>query len=515
MFEPRLRLRGNISVVGFPALLAVAIGPFDVAIVVAYLLGTTLLGVWLGRGQRDNRDFFLGGHRLPTWALLVSIVATETSTVTFLSVPGKSYVSGGDFTFLQIAIGYILGRLAIIAFLLPAYFRGETLTAYQVLEQRFGVRTRRLASLVFLITRNVADGLRLFLTALALYIALGFDLLTCILITTVATATYSCAGGVRSVVWNDCIQFAVYMLGAIAAAYLLLAQLPGGWDQLAAFGQSTGRWRLFDFDPSLTKSSMTFWSGCIGGAFLSLATHGADQLIVQRYLCAKSRTAASWALGLSGFVVLAQFALFLFIGVQLACFESVTAGIGSEVAGDEAFMTYVVKHMGTGWKGLILAAVLSAAMSTLASSLNSSASSVMGDWLCRILPELNDRKSLALSRALTLLFAAIQCAVAIGAYKIAMEQAIVDAVLKIAGFAIGLVLGLYGLALLSPRTSENAAIAAFIVGAVVTTSVAFGTPINGYWYTLVGSSTIVITGLVLTMILGGQTTRSNGTEVLP
>jgi Na+/proline symporter len=285
--------------------------------------------------------------------------------------------------------------------------------------------------------------------------------------------------------------------------------LPGGWDQLIAFGKSTGRWRLFDFDPSLTKSNITFWSGCIGGGFLSLATHGADQLIVQRYLCAKSRAAAAWALGLSGFVVLAQFALFLFIGVQLACFNSVTGGIGSEVSGDEAFMTYVVRHMGTGLQGLILAAVLSAAMSTLASSLNSSASSLVGDWLGRVLPTLDDRKSLTLSRALTLVFAAIQCAVAIGAYRIALEEAIVDAVLKIAGFAIGLVLGLYGLALISPRTSENTAITAFFAGAFVTTSVAFGTPVNGYWYTLVGSGTIVTVGLVLTIIFGRREPSSS------
>ncbi len=287
-------------------------------------------------------------------------MATETSTVTFLSVPGKSFVEGGNFTFLQIAIGYILGRLGVIVFLLPGYFRGEMLSAYQVLEQRFGVTTRRLASLVFLVTRNLADGLRLFLTAIALNIALGLPMVTCILVTTIATAIYACAGGVRSVVWNDCIQFAVYMLGAIAAAALLLWQLPGGWNQLAAFGASTGRWQLFDFDPTLTKSTMTLWSGCLGGAFLSLASHGVDQLIVQRYLCAKSRSAAGWALGLSGVVVLVQFALFLFIGVQLACFQSATGGIGSDVVGDQALMTYVVHHMGVGLKGLILAAVLSA-----------------------------------------------------------------------------------------------------------------------------------------------------------
>jgi SSS family transporter len=485
------------------AFFAAAIGSLDLFVVVAYLATTTLVGIYLGRGQAGNKDYFLGGHRLPTWALLVSIVATETSTVTFLSVPGKAYVDGGNFTFLQIAFGYIVGRLAIIVLLLPGYFRGEMLSAYQVLERRFGVTTRRLASLVFLVTRNVADGLRLFLTALALKVALDVDMMTCILVTSIATAVYACVGGVRSVVWNDCIQFAVYMLGAFAAAWLLLTQIPGGWGQLVEFGHATGRWQLFDFDPSVKKSSITFWSGFIGGGFLSLATHGVDQLIVQRYLCAKNKASAAWALGLSGFIVLLQFAVFLFIGVELACFNSVSQGIGANVSGDEAFMSYVVNYMGAGLKGLILAAILAAAMSTLASSFNSSASSLMGDWLTRYLPQMSDASALRLARVLTIVFALIQSAVAIGAYMIALQehQAIVDAVLKIAGFSIGLLLGLYGLGLIWKRTTEPIALAAFLVGATVTTYVAFRTPINGYWYTLIGSGTIVVTGLFLTLIV--------------
>jgi Na+/proline symporter len=257
---------------------------------------------------------------------------------------------------------------------------------------------------------------------------------------------------------------------------------------------------LFDFDPSLTKSTMTFWCGLVGGAFLSLASHGVDQLIVQRYLCANSRSAAAWALGFSGLVVLAQFALFLFIGVALACFNSTTGSIG-EVSGDKAFMTYVVRYMGVGLKGLILAAVLSAAMSTVASSLNASASSLMSDWIMPLAPKLDDRASLRLSRWLTIGFAVVQGGVAIGTHQLSMETAIVDAVLIIAGFAIGLLLGLYGLGLIAPRTSETVALIAFAVGAVVTLAVKFSTPLNGYWYTLVGSSTIVIVGLMLGAIV--------------
>jgi SSS family solute:Na+ symporter len=485
-----------------PADISVAIGPIDALIVVGYLLATILLGIWLGRGQKTNRDYFLGGHQLPTWSLLLSIVATETSTVTFLSVPGMSYLQDEahptpNFTFAQFAFGYILGRFAIIVFLLPGYFRGEMLSAYQVLEQRFGLTTRRLASLVFLVTRNLADGLRLLLSAWALNIAIGLDVMQCIIAMTIVTAIYSCAGGVRSVVWNDCIQFAVYMAGAIATVWVILNLLPGGWGQLAQFGRETHRWQLFDFDSSLTKKTVTFWSGLIGGAFLSLATHGADQMIVQRYLCAKDRKSASWALGLSGFVVLGQFLLFLLIGVGLACFYSVHETAAAPKKGDDAFMQFVVDHMGAGLTGLILAAVLAATMSNLSSSFNSSASSFMGDWLQRWLPLMEDRKTLRMARLLTLISAAIHALVAIVAYKIELTESTVKIVLGIAGFSTGLLLGLYGLGLIAPRTREAVAIAAFFVGLVVTCAVARGTSLSSWWYTLVGSTTIVIVGLVL------------------
>ena len=480
-----------------PAIFAVAIGPIDALVVVVYVVASTLLGIALGRGQSDPRDYFLGGKRLPTWALLLSIVATETSTVTFLSVPGLSFVEGGDFRFLQIAIGYVLGRLVIVAWLLPHYFRGEMLTAYQVLEQRFGLATRRLASLVFLVTRSIADGLRLFLTAFALHVAVGLDVYICVILLSIAIGLYSCFGGVRSIVWNDCLQFATYMIGAAVAAVLLVWRLPGGWGQLMEFAETTGRLRFFDFDPSLTKPGVTFWSGCIGGAFLSLASHGTDQMIVQRYLCAKDRRSASWALALSGFVVFFQFALFLFIGLELACFYALSGTSHPIVSGDEAFMTFIVHDLETGLSGLLLAAAFAAAIS---SSLNSLASSLMSDWMGPRLSGWGDRKTLVLARWVTIFFAVVQGAVAIGVYQLAIQQAVVDTVLKIAGFATGLILGLYGLGLIAPRMPQAVALAAFAAGVAVMFGVAFQTPLNGYWYTLVGSGTIVVVGLLLHMM---------------
>ena len=217
--------------------------------------------------------------------------------MTFLSVPGKSYVEGGNFTFLQIAIGYIMGRFAIIVFLLPGVFSRRN--AECVSGAGASVRTDDAAAGVAGISRDAKSGRRLAIVSQrwALNIAIGLDFITCIVVMTIVTAIYSCAGGVQSVVWNDCIQFAVYMAGAIATVWVIVTHLSGGWSQLVEFGQTTDRWQLFDFDPSLTKPSVTFWSGLFGGAFLSLATHGVDQMIVQRYLCAKdrkSRRAGRW-----------------------------------------------------------------------------------------------------------------------------------------------------------------------------------------------------------------------------
>jgi Na+/proline symporter len=401
-----------------------------------------------------------------------------------------------------VALGYIIGRLVIIVLLLPGYFRGEMLTAYEVLERRYGIATRRLASLVFLVMRNLADGLRLLLAAMVLNTAFDLDFLTCVFVISAATAIYSCCGGVRSVVWNDCLQFGVYMLGAIAVFYVLLSRTPHGWQELVQFGRSSGKFHLFDFDPSLTKANITFWSGLIGGAFLSLATHGADHMMVQRYLCARSQSSASRALALSGLIVFFQFAFFLMLGVALAMFFASNPPPRPIEKGDQALMTFVVNFTHTGLRGLVLAAVFSASMS---SSLNAVTSSLMSDWFDRETSQMSGRKAIRIARILTILFAVIQAAVAIIAYQFDLVGAIVDAVLKIAGFSTGLILGLFFLSLIV-RASEWVALVAFAVGTAVTAFVAFQTPLHWLWYTLVGSGTIVIVGVTLSAIFDSPRT---------
>jgi SSS family transporter len=476
--------------------MSLAIHPVDLAIVCFYMLGVTALGVWLGRGQRTAADYLLGDRDLPWWTVLFSIVATETSTVTFLSIPGVAFAKGGDLRFLQLTIGYIIGRLVIVFVFLPHYFEGELYTAYDVLHRRFGGAARQTASLLFLVTRNLADGLRLYLTALVLQTMTGLDLTQSVVLMGGITIAYTFVGGMKSVVWTDCIQFAVYILGAILAAAILLQLLPGGGEQLLAFGQEHDKFRLFDFSFDFAQK-YTFAAGVLGGMFLTLATHGTDQLMVQRYLAARSRREAGRALALSGLIVCAQFALFLLIGVGLAFYYDINPP-ERPLANDEAFARFLVDHMPVGVLGVTLAAVFSAAMSTLSSSLNSSAAAAVNDFYAPWRGEKNPHRLLWTSRAATVFFGLVQIGVGLAGPLLA--KSVVDSVLSIASFTTGVVLGVFFLGVLTRRVSENAALVGLLAGLLLMTYIAFGTRIAWPWFALIGSVATFVVGVAASVI---------------
>ena len=476
-----------------------AIHKIDAAVLILYLLAVVLFGLWIGRGQRDAAGFLLGGRNLPWWGVLFSIVATETSTVTFLSIPGVAFAAGGNLTFLQLTIGYIIGRFIVVFLFLPHYFRGDLFTAYEVLDRRFGGATKMTASVLFLITRNLADGLRLFLTAIVLQHVAGLELWVCVAAIGALTILYTFAGGMKSVVWNDCIQFFVYMIGAFLAANAILGGLPGGWSDLAAFASDEGKFQLFNFtlDPTVPY---TFWSGIVGGVFLTLATHGTDQLMVQRYLAAGSRKLAARALAISGFIVCGQFALFLLIGVGLACYYNVNPPDVPFESDDEVFARFIVERLPVGIVGITLAAVFSAAMSTLSSSLNSSATAAVNDLY---LPTLKEKPSsehvLAVSRGLTVLFGLIQIGVGIaGPY---LAKSVVDSVLAIAGFTTGAILGVFFLGTLTKHVSQKAALVGLVTGLATLSYLAFGTDLAWPWFAIIGSAVTFTTGIVVNPFL--------------
>jgi len=484
--------------------LNLSIQPVDLAIVLVYLGCVLAFGLWVGRGTHSTVDYFLGGRSLPWWAVLLSIVATETSTVTFLSIPGVAFAQHGDFRFLQITFGYIVGRMLVASVFLPLYFRGEPFTCYEVLEHRFGIASRRVTSALFLVTRNLSDALRLFLTALALQQAIGLELWVCVVGLGILTIGYTYFGGVKSVVWNDCIQFVVYMIGAAATLWVIVSVLPGGMTQLMEFGQQAGKFRLFDFDLGLTKGTMTFWSGLVGGMFLTMATHGTDQLMVQRYLIAKSQRGATWALLLSGFIVCLQFALFLFIGAGLACFFETfpPETLFTKDDKDRVLAYFVVHHLGKGLVGITLAAILAAAMSTLSSSLNSSATALINDIYLPLRPqELSHQQQLRLSRMASAGFGVLQIVIALISYQLfGSDKSIVASVLTIAAFALGPMLGLYLLAIFAPRVQQRSALLGFALGIGTLYFIAKYTSINWSWYAMVGASLAFLFGLLFSIV---------------
>ena len=466
----------------------------DLTILVLYLAGSVAVGVLIGRGARSLDGYLLGDRSLPWWAILGSIVATETSTVTVLSIPGLSYRDGGNFCFLQLAMGYILGRLAIIGLFLPGYFQGRLSTAYELLRTRFGIAAQRVTSGLFLLARNTSDGIRLFLSALALHHFTSFSFAACVAIVGIVTILYTVLGGMKSVVWNDCVQLIVYLLGAVMVVAWIVHALPDGWSQLLAYGQAHDKFRLFDWRFSL-DATYTFWSGLIGGAFLTLGTHGTDQLLVQRLLGSRSQRGAALALGMSGVVVLLQFALFLFIGVALAAYYDHTALEKAFARNDEAFSWFVVHELprGVGIIGLLLAAIFAATMSTLSSSLNASATAAMTDFVRPLVgSSASEGTLLRTSRHLTIAFGVLQMLVALaGAY---VDRSAVDQVLAIAGLTAGPTLGIFFLGMRPRGATQRGALIGLVAGIATLAVVVFGTSLAWPWYTLVGLAATWVVG---------------------
>jgi SSS family transporter len=416
---------------------ALSLGAVDLLLLAVYCAAMIAVGVFVGRRTRGATDYFLGGRDLPAWALLLSIVATETSAVTFLSVPGLAYF--GDLTFLQLPLGYVLGRLLATRLLLPHYFRGELVTAYQVLRARFGPRVQQVGSLTFLTARTIGGGLRLFLTALVVSKVCGLSIGGAVTAITAVTLVYTFFGGMRAVVWTDVAQFGVYIAGAAAAMAIAVGRLPGGFaDVLAAAG--TDKLRVFDLRFDLARP-YTLWSGLIGGTFLSLGSHGVDQLIVQRLLSARSQRQAAVALSLSGVVVLLQFAFFLLLGLSLFAYYRTVPPTQPFARRDAVFADFLLTQLPTGLLGLVLGALFSAAMSSFSSSLNSSSAALVHDF---VLP-LTGRdpaspSALRTAKAATVLFALLEAATAL---LVVDDRAVIDQVLEVAALTTGVLLGLF------------------------------------------------------------------------
>lgn len=436
------------------------IRPVDLGIILVYLAGITLFGLRFRRRERTMESYFLAGREIGWWAIALSIVAAETSTLTIISVPGLAFA--GDFGFLQIVLGYLLGRVAICILFLPRYFRGELLTAYQLIGSRFGPRLHRMTALLFLFMRAAAEGVRVFAVSIVVGIAIGTGDMASIAIITALTLLYTFEGGLAAVIWTDVVQMLIYFAGSLAALVTLGHKVPGGWHAIHAVAAGAGKLTIFHFALNLT-TTYTFWAGLIGGCFLTMASHGTDQLMVQRLLAAKNLRESRLALLSSGVVILFQFTAFLVIGAGLFVFYGKVAPGAKFSSTDRIFPQFIVEQMPVGIAGLILAAILAAAMSNLSAALNSLSSTTVIDFYLKLRPEATQADCARVARSTTIFWGLVLCSLA---YLSRSGGHVVELGLAIASVAYGSLLGVFLLGTLTRRATEGGAMLGMGVGLV-------------------------------------------------
>src|SRR6476660_1400767 len=429
----------------------------DLAIIALYLFGITLFGLRFRKKQRTLRDYFLADRNIPWWAIALSIVAAETSTLTIISIPGLAYDT--NLQFLQVVLGYLVGRVIISFVLLPHYFRGDLYTAYELIERRFGRGLRSLTAGLFLLTRAAAEGVRVYAVSIVVSIALGTGEIASIAIITLLTLIYTFEGGLAAVIWTDVVQTVIYVGGTLVGVITILHLVPGGWGTVHSLAESAGKLRVFDFSFDFWKP-YTFWAGLIGGAFLTTASHGTDQLIVQRLLAARSQRQSVTALLTSGVAIFFQFALFLIVGVMLWAYFGMPSSIFGKA--DYIYPTFIVTRLPHGISGLLIAAILAAAMSNLSAALNSLSSSTILDFYLRLHPQTNEPDRLRISRFATVFWACVLFVLAFLCLN--RIPSVVEVGLQIASIAYGALLGVFLLGVLTRRATELGAMIGMFVG---------------------------------------------------
>ena len=470
----------------------------DAAIIAVYLIGITFFGLRFRKSQRSLRDYFLADRNIPWWAIGLSIVAAETSTLTVIGTPGIAYA--GTLGFLQLVIGYMLGRVVISLILIPQYFRGEMFTAYELIDRRFGKKLHKMTAGVFLITRAAAEGVRVWAVSIVVHTALGTGDIGSIAIVMLLTLIYTFEGGMAAVIWTDVIQMFIYVGGTIAGFLTLTHLVPGGWPAIHSAAAEAGKLQVFDFSFSFFKT-YTFWAGMIGGMFLTTASHGTDQLMVQRLLSARNERDSKFALLSSGVVILFQFTLFLLVGVGLWVFYRVYPPASPFASNDYVFPTFIVDHVPRGMAGLLIAAILAAAMSNLSAALNSLSSTTMMDFYLRFKPQTTDRARLALSRGATILW----CVALFGLALVSRQsRTVLVTWLSIASVAYGGLLGVFLLGVLTRRATQAGAIAGMLCGLALNGYLWKGTNIAWTWYVTFGATTTFVVGYAVSFVLNGR-----------
>ena len=488
----------------------------DYVVLLVYLAGITMFGMRFRKAQRSVKDYFVGARNTSWIIICLSIVATETSTLTLIGVPALAYGTyarpeqGGTLTYLQVLVGYVIGRFIIARLFLPSYFRGDLLTAYALLETRFGAATRHVAASLFLVMRALAEGVRVFAASLVLSAVLASSFpgiphlwLWSIAIVGVLTLVYTFEGGIAAVIWTDLIQFVIYIGGSLLAAYELVQLMPGGWPAIVRTASAAGKLRVLSFSWDFTVP-FTFWAGLIGGTFLTNASHGTDQLLVQRLLTCRDLRDSQKAIVTSGFIVLAQFILFLGIGIMLFAYYQYVPR-PAITTNDEIFPAFIVSTLPHGISGLVIAAIFAAAMSNLSGSLNSLASTTVLDFYKPLAgARATDAQLLALSRWCTAGWGIVLIAIAVLARG---WGSVFTAGLTVASIVYGPMLGAFLLGVLTRRANAPGVITGMTVAAAAMIAIWWTTTLAWTWYVLVGTAICWTIGYAVSLAMPEPSAR--------
>lgn len=476
----------------------------DLGVIALYLVGITWFGARFHTSHKSLRDYFLGGRNAPWWAIALSIVSAETSTLTVIGTPALSF--NGNFGFLQVVFGYLLARIVISLVFLPHYFRGDLFTAYELMERRFGPFLRKCTAGTFLVLRALAEGVRVFAISIVISILFGTGDVVSIAVIVCLTLIYTFEGGMTAVIWTDVIQMGLYVVGAVASLVVILQLIPGGWSHVYDLAAAAGKLQVFDFrfdwSAEFFGRTYSFWAGVLGGCFLTTASHGTEQLMVQRLLSAKNQQEARGALMGSWIVILIQFTLFLVIGLSLWVYYRET-GLPVPHPADRIYPAFIWNHLPVGVAGLVMAAVLAAAMSNLSAALNSLASTTIMDFYRALKPQETEQRYLYLARWTTVAWGCVLFVVGLLARSV---PSVMEAGLSIASILYGGLLGVFLLGVFTKRVGQTAAAAGMIAGTVVNLALVAGKaggwlpPVAWTWYVMIGTATTVVVALLASFI---------------
>jgi SSS family solute:Na+ symporter len=473
----------------------------DLGVIAAYLIAITAFGARFRRSQKSLRDYFLGGRRVGWWAISLSIVAAETSTLTVIGTPALAFA--GNMGFLQIVFGYLLARVVIALLFIPQYFRGELFTAYELMQRRFGQRVRRFTAGAFLVVRALAEGVRLFAISIVVSIVLGTGEVASIAIITFLTLFYTFEGGMTAVIWTDVIQMFLYVAGALLSFWLILQRVPGGWAEAVRLAGPAGKFQVFDFHLGPAREFFsrpyTFWAGLAGGCFLAMGTHGTDQLIVQRLLSARNERESKLALLSSGVVILFQFTLFLLIGVLLFVFYQKSSKLVPHPL-DRVYPGFIWSELPSGAAGMVIAAILAAAMSNISAALNSLASTTMIDFYKPLFGRHRQDEAfyLRLSRGATAVWGLVLLAIALLARH---WGPVLEAGLAVLSVTIAAMLGVFVLGILTRRANQAGAIAGMTAGFLTVAWLRLATQVAWTWYVVIGTTVTFACGYLASLFL--------------